>query len=114
MFKKEFRLTKEQDIQRVYKKGRVFREEEVIVRVLENRRGVSRIAFVVGKKQYPKAYQRNKIKRRLREGVRQFFPQTKQSNDIIISLQRPFKEEKFENITELLKKIFQKGKLLNG
>lgn len=69
MLSKINRLQKEKDIERVFQKGRGFKEDFLVLKTLKNNSNKIRFGFVISKKVSKKASTRNKIKRRLSELV---------------------------------------------
>lgn len=65
---KQFSLRKNEDFKRVYKKARHFYNRDFTILVKNNSVNGPRIGFSISKK-VGKAYQRNKLKRRLRSIV---------------------------------------------
>ena len=63
-------LTRKADFEAVYEKGRSWVGREIIIRVLPNGLDISRYGFAVSRR-VGKAVVRNRIKRRLREIIRQ-------------------------------------------
>jgi ribonuclease P protein component len=63
-------LTRKADFEAVYERGRSWAGREIVVRVLPNGLEISRYGFAVGRR-VGKAVVRNRVKRRLREIVRQ-------------------------------------------
>ena len=66
MLARPFRLQKK-DIDRLYKKGKVSRQETFLVRYMPNRAGHNRYSVVISKKVLAKATQRNRAKRLMYE-----------------------------------------------
>lgn len=67
------RLTKRADFTTVYGKGRSWANYWVVLRAFPNAMGTPRYGIVVSKR-LGKAVMRNRIKRRMREGIRQLTP----------------------------------------
>ena len=67
--RREQRLTKRNDFTAVYRKGRAFGHPLIALRLLPNERPFSRYGFVVSKA-VGNAVVRNRVRRRLREGIR--------------------------------------------
>jgi ribonuclease P protein component len=63
-------LTKDRQFQLVYDKGRSWAGRDVVIRALPNELDISRYGFAVGRR-LGKAVVRNRVKRRLREILRQ-------------------------------------------
>jgi ribonuclease P protein component len=115
MLLKVNRLQKEKDIERVFKKGRGFKEDFLVLKTLKNDSNKIRFGFVVSQKVSKKANIRNKIKRRLSELVRSKLKSkvlTNYSDNLLIAA--PGLEIKdFWEIEEAMNKLFQKAKLIN-
>jgi len=111
MLKKENRLTKKNDFERVYKKGRGLKADSLFLKILENDKNIARIGIVVSKKVSKKAVERNKIKRRIREITRKM--DLKSGFDIIIVTYPNIKEKDFNQIKDEIIYLFKKTKCLN-
>lgn len=70
MLLKENRLRKKRDFDLVFKKGKVFKEDFLVLKIAKNNLNKSRFGFIVSQKVSKKAVLRNKIKRKLREIIR--------------------------------------------
>ena len=114
MLSKINRLQKEKDIERVFKKGKGFKEDFLIIKTLKNDSNKIRFGFVVSKKVSKKASIRNKIKRRLSELVRSKLKSkalTNRSDNLLIAA--PGLEIKdFWEIEETMNKLFQKAGII--
>lgn len=106
MLAKENRLKKQKEFDGVFKKGRGLRSDSLFLKFVKNETGKTKIAFVVSKKVSNKAVDRNKIKRRLREAVREVG--FNQGFDIIIIAQPQALEKDFKGIREEIKSLFKK------
>ncbi|MBA2653596.1 MAG: ribonuclease P protein component [Gammaproteobacteria bacterium] len=67
---KDSRLAAAESFQKVYRNGRKFRHHGISVLVCQNELAHSRIGISVAKKQVPRAVDRNRIKRIVRESFR--------------------------------------------
>lgn len=67
--RREQRLRQSRDFAAVYRRGKPYRSDLLVLRVLRSGRAPSRIGFTVGKA-LGNAVQRNLVKRRLREAAR--------------------------------------------
>lgn len=130
MFRRENRLQKERDINRVFKKGKGFKEDFLFLKLLKNDLGENRFAIVVSRKVAKKAILRNKIRRRLREAIKNRASirskgedeglsliakkkeETKVGLDIILVVLPGFGEKEPGEIKKSLAKLFLKAKLL--
>ncbi|OGY44531.1 MAG: ribonuclease P protein component [Candidatus Buchananbacteria bacterium RIFCSPHIGHO2_01_FULL_39_14] len=86
MLPKINRLTKQRDLGRVKKVGRLAFFNPYRVRFLANRQSASRFTVVASTKVSKKASQRNRLKRQVREILRLNLPKIKGGYDLIIFL----------------------------
>jgi ribonuclease P protein component len=115
MLVKVNRLKKKKDIERVFKNGKLFKEDFLILKVVKNNLKNSRFAFVVSKKVSKKATLRNKIKRRLRELVRRHPPTTRPAMDIVLVAVPGLEKKDFWEMEKIINRLFAKAKLyING
>lgn len=112
MFKKENRLQKEKDIERVFKKGKGFKEDLLALKLLKNDLGENRFAIVVSQKVAKKASLRNKIRRRIREAIKEKREKVRTGLDVVLVTLPGFEKKKFEETKKSLTKLFLKSKLL--
>jgi ribonuclease P protein component len=84
MLKKENRLTKKKDFEKVFKNGKFLFSKIVGIKVLKNDLNINRYGILVGKKVSKKAVDRNLVKRRIREIIRKDCLNITNSKDIII------------------------------
>lgn len=110
MLPKTNRLKKKKDIERVFKNGKGFKEDFLILKVLKNDLENSRFAFIVSQKVSKKAVLRNKIRRRLSELVRLKIKEIKKGLDIVLLALPGLEERNFWETEETINKLFQKAK----
>lgn len=107
--KNRIRLNKEFD--QIFKTGQSFYGKAFGVKVIKTENKENRVGILVGTKISKKAVVRNKIKRQVREVVRQELPLLKKSYDLaIISLSTAI-ESDFSFLRDDLRSIFRKLKL---
>ena len=111
MLKKYNRLAKTKDIDNVFKKGRSSYGSILGVKSLDNNLDFNRFTVVVSNKVSKKAVVRNKIKRQIREVVKQELPCLKIGKDVIILTLPVIVGQKFTDIRENLVKEFKKVSL---
>ena len=68
-FTKQERLTKKKEFEKVFQEGKVIKNGKIVLYVMPNCLGVSRLGLVVSKK-VGNAVRRNRVKRLLREAYR--------------------------------------------
>jgi ribonuclease P protein component len=113
MLAKINRLTKKKDIERVFKKGKGFKEDFLILKTLNNNLNESRFGFIVSQKISKKANLRNKLRRRLRELVRTKLKRIKTGRDNLVIALPGLEKKDFWEIEESLNKLFLKAKLFD-
>ncbi|HUV81411.1 MAG TPA: ribonuclease P protein component [Patescibacteria group bacterium] len=113
MLSQKNRIQKKDDIERIFKKGKSFKEGSLLLKTLKNDLDASRFGFVVSKKISKKAHIRNKIKRRLREIIRLEIKLLKPGTDnLFVALPGLEKKEKFEDFKEIVGKLLKKADIL--
>ena len=109
---KENRLNKKKDFRKVFKKGKGIKENLLTFKWTANNLKVSRFGFIVSQKVSKKAVLRNKIRRRLREKVRAELPRFKKGIDGVIIVNPGAAEEKSQEMTGSLNKIFSRARII--
>lgn len=109
MLKKENRLKKKKNFEKIFKKGKSFKSDFLIVKINENNLNRPRFGFVVSKKVSNKSVVRNKIKRRLREIVRERIKRIKNRGIDGIFIALPdIKKQNFKEIEKVVENLFKK------
>ncbi|MDD4531114.1 MAG: ribonuclease P protein component [Candidatus Pacebacteria bacterium] len=112
MLPKENRLKKEKEFEAVFKGGRTFRGEYVLLRYLVNGTDKTKVGFITSKKVSKLATERNKAKRRMREIVRLRKGKIKDGLSIIIIALPRINSAGYEEIEKDLVKILSKEELV--
>jgi len=112
MLEKKYRITKNADFKRIYQKGKFFSNDFFLVKFYPNRLSNSRFSIIVNKKINKKAVIRNKIKRQIREIVRNKLKQLRSGFDIIIIIKRDLSQDFFNEMEKQLLVLFKKADLL--
>jgi ribonuclease P protein component len=108
MFAKKYRITKKEDFDLIFRKGRSFYADFFMVKILRNDLGFSRFSVLVSKKVSLKAVERNAVKRKLREILKKnslIFPP---NSDIIVYANKSILNKSFSEIEKILLKCFGK------
>ena len=114
MLSRASRLKTKKDIERVLARGKFFKEDFLILKIIENTLPGNRFGLIVSKKVSKKAVIRNKIKRRLRAIIAKKNKKLKKGADILL-IACPGQEAKnFLETDETINKIFTKAKLFNA
>lgn len=113
MLPKTNKLKKKKDIERVFKSGKGFKEDFLILKMVKNNLKNSRFAFIVSQKVSKKATLRNKIRRRLSELARRHLPPGRPGMDIVIMALPGLEEKDFWEIEETVNKLFARTYIHN-
>lgn len=108
MFVKKFRLRKNKDFERVWQKGEGYFLKEIGLKVKENDLDIPRFGFIVSKKISKKAVVRNKIKRRIRAIIREFFSEIIEGYDYVFFARPGIENLDFEELKDKVKILFNK------
>ncbi len=84
MLKKQNRITKNKEFEVVMKQKKAVYCPVLMIKYVKNDFAFSRFGIIVSNKISKKAYQRNLIKRRIREIIRINFAKIKKGNDLVI------------------------------
>lgn len=106
------RLKKEKDFQRVFDRGRFINSDLISVRFLANGTDDTRVGFIVSKKVSKKAVLRNKVKRMLRETMRENMERMKGGFDMIITAKSKMSKTQPEEVDETLKGLLKRSNLI--
>jgi len=115
MLLKPYRLCKKKEIELVFKKGKTFKYQQLILKSVNNQLKHHRFAILVSKKISQKATVRNKIKRQLREIIRLKLKTLKIKNNqfkdnLLITLPGIEKKD-FSEKTQMVNKLWQMAHL---
>lgn len=113
MLPQQYRLKKKKDFERVFKKGKGLKETFLFLKFKKNKLQESRFGFLVSQKVSKKAVERNKVKRRLRELIRLKLPEIKKGIDIVLITKPGLEKKNFQEMEEMVNKLFKKAKLFN-
>jgi ribonuclease P protein component len=109
---KKFRL-KGKEFEEVLKKGRSFRCKSLVLKVLENKGG-KKFGFLISKRILKKAVERNRLKRRLREILREKVEKIKDGVRVVFITLSGLEKKDFKELKEIFEKLLRKSKLLKN
>jgi len=112
MLAKANRLTKQKDIENVLKKGKTKFAKSLGVKYIKNDLYITRTAFIVSTKISKKATKRNRLKRKLREIIRQEAQKIKKGYDFIVLTKKEALEQEYKELEKELKGLLKTIKLI--
>lgn len=114
MLPSEKRIRNEREFKRVYTRGSFFSVGTFSLNYLPNRMSFSRLGIVVSKKAEPKATDRNKTKRQLREASRKLYDVLPSGYDVIVTVKKSIMRKSFADLEKEIKEAFKKVGAKNG
>ena len=90
-FPKKERLIKTKEFRKVYKDGRSFKADFVILKIAPNNKPTNRVGFSISAKSVKRAFRRNRIKRLFREAYRRNKKAMKKGFDAFFIIKRDAK-----------------------
>jgi ribonuclease P protein component len=112
MLSKENRLTKEKEFENVFKKGKVLKEKNLVLKFVKNDLKKNRFGFIVSQKVSKKAVVRNKVKRRLRQIMRKKMKKIKKGLDLVFVALPGIEKLGFSEVNEIIENILNKSQTL--
>ncbi len=112
MLKKEFRIRKQKEFDRIFKKGAYFSERFLALKTVENNLEISKFGFIVSNKISKKAVERNRIKRLLREVVRLKYNEIKPGFDAIFIFRGKEVKKSFDEVDTVVENLLKRSGLL--
>ena len=113
MLAKKYRLTGRSVLEEVKKEGSLYQADSFGILVRKRTEDEpSKFAFIVSTKISKIAVERNKVKRRLREAVKQKIDKVVNGYDVIFLAKKKTLEKKSEEITSEVEKIFKESGLI--
>ena len=112
MLKKELRIRKQKDFDKIFSDGAYFSEKFLALKTVENGLEISRTGFIVSNKISKKAVERNRIKRLLRESVRLKWNKIKPGFDSIFIFRGKEVKKSFDEIDVVVERLLKRSGLL--
>ena len=108
MLKKTYRIIYKRDFDKIFKNGRSSFNNIIGLKILKNKQEFSRFGFIVSKKISKKAVERNSIKRKIREVVKNNIQNIKPGFDCIFIAISGINDKKYQEIEKAVKKHLKK------
>ncbi len=108
----QHRIRRKKDFENIFKKGQVIVGRFFIIKVINNKEEKeSRFAFIFPAKLEKSACKRNKVKRILREIIRNNITEIKEGIDVVFILRKEIKNKNYLEIKEEINNILKENKL---
>lgn len=91
-FGKKNRLIKTKDFRKVYRCGRSYKSDFIVLRLLSTATGTNRIGFSISARSIKRAFRRNRLKRLFREAYRRHKECFKTGFDMVLVMKRDTKD----------------------
>ncbi len=111
MLAKQYRLSKEKDFEKVFKRGRANYTGQIGVKTIANQFRHNRFGIIVSAKVSKKATERNRIKRRIRQALRQLDKKLIGGYDVVIIALPGLLNLDYQAVKGGLERVFIKLKL---
>ena len=113
MLPRKNRLIQKKDFEVISRTGTFFSFGEVFLKIRRNSSEETRIGFSIGIKFSPKAVERNRVKRQLREVFRKNIKKIEKGLDVMVSLKKSNKKEfSINNLERDVLIVLKKAKLI--
>lgn len=112
MLSKKNRITEEKDFDRIFKKGKSFKENFLILKIIPNSLQINRFAFIISKKVSKSAIVRNKIKRQLRELTKIKIDGIKKGFDGVFIVLPGLEDRDSLELKNIFNNLFKKAKII--
>ncbi|MFH1656274.1 MAG: ribonuclease P protein component [Candidatus Nealsonbacteria bacterium] len=112
MLSEKNRLKKKTDFEKVFKKGKAYKEDFLFLKFIKNDLEDSRFGFVVSNKVSKKAIVRNKIRRRLKALTKTKLSIIEKGIDSVIIVRPGLEINDFWELEEKINKLFKKAGII--
>jgi len=112
MLAKQHRLLKQKEFEKVFKQGRAFYTKVLGAKGLINELKSNRFGIVISSKISKKATERNKLKRQIRQAVRELNAELKSGFDLVLIALPGFLNQEYRTVKAELEKIFKGLRIL--
>ena len=113
MFKKQFRLTRDKEFDLVFKSGLSSYSKILVIKAITTALDNNRFGIMVGLKVSKKAVDRNRIKRKIREVLKQYNEKILNSYDIVVIALPAIKTADYKEIESSISFSLKRLRLLN-
>lgn len=106
-------IKKKQDFNSVYRRGKLIKNRDFLIRYLKNEKYTNRLGVVISKKVSKKAVYRNKLRRQIKEYFSHKNNELKQGYDILVTAKPTCFGQDYQTIKKSLDYLLKKVDLIN-
>lgn len=106
MLAKQHRLVKQKDFERVFKQGRAYHTKLLGIKILASQLDSNRFGIVISTKISKKSTERNRLKRQIRQAVRELNKGLRSDFDMVIMALPGILNQNYQGIKSELEKVF--------
>jgi ribonuclease P protein component len=111
MLNKKNRISNRQLIEKLFKKGKLYKNNYFLFRFLPSIESTSKFAVIVSKKVAPKAVDRNYLRRQINEAIKNNIPLLKIDIISLIIVKTTVKKASYEELNKGIMDFFNQNKL---
>lgn len=109
--KRELRLTRSEDINRVRREGQSLARPSIVLGYLPNRFEKTRIAVIAGRS-VGGAVQRNLAKRRIRSAIQELLQEIRPGHDLVLIARKSILEQPYRLLVDTIRKLLNQAGLM--
>jgi len=113
MLPKNNRLKNKKEFKEIFRKGKGFEKDFLFLKIKKNNSKKIKVGFIVPKKVNKKAVVRNKIKRRLREIIKEEFFKIKPGINIVLVVKKDIEKKDFLEIKKTVIILLREAEVLS-
>lgn len=108
-----FRLRASSDFDRLRREGRAYHHRLMTLSTASNGMIHNRYGFITGKS-LGKAVRRNRVRRLLREAMRQLHPHLQPGHDLVVIARRPLVGQPFSEVKRIMSQLLRQAGLVES
>jgi ribonuclease P protein component len=112
MLKKDHRLTKQKEVEYVFKKGKSSYNNIIGIKAVKSEQKNSRFVIIVGLKVSKKAVQRNKLKRRVAHILKECLPEFNKKYDVAVVVLPASKDKQYQELRKTIRFHLKRLKII--
>ncbi len=111
MLSRANRLSKQKDFDKIFGRGKQYQDDKLIIRLLVNKQSFSRFSIIISAKVAKKAVIRNRLRRQIKEILRQNFDKIKPGLDIVLIAKKELIGLDYNELKKIIGELFKKANI---